>query len=291
MEEYRGTLYAALVNGKLNINEKNGIIEYSIKSKINKNKIMKILYVPDVLRNRIIDYAHWNQMNSHIGEDQTILWIEKRFWWEDYRRQIRLYVKTCDTCQRCKGSIRRVGYLEPLFSEKPRQWIMCDYAGPFHGILYFLLIVDHFTGYCVACPAWGTGAEEAMYLILNNWICMFGWYEIISSDRGSAFIDELNQRLHKLFGIKYNLAQARNHRSVGKVERVIRIFKEKLQLWNVELQNLLVNNKNKIEACEGLITSSKTIQAGMNARISRVHQLSANQLMFGDDIAEWPDSG
>ena len=99
-----------------------------------------------------------------------------------------------------------------------------------------------------------------MYSILNEWVCLFGWYKYISSDRGAAFIDKLNQRMHKLFGINFKLAEAQNYRSIGKVERVIRIVKNILQKWNIELENLFVEDKNITEASEAIIACAKKIR-------------------------------
>ena len=288
LKEHRPALAKAFDDKLIRINEKSGLLEYK-KQDEESDEIRYLILVPDGLIWKLIDYAHWNQFNGHIGEEQTILWCEDRFIWEDMKNDIRYYIKACDTCQLGKGGVRNVGFLRPLESEAPREWIIVDYAGPFHGGLYILVIIDHFTGYVILVPVYNTGAEDAMYSILNEWVVLFGWYKYISSDRGSAFIKELNKRIHNLFGIKDILAEPRNHRSIGKVERMIGIIKNILQKWNIELSDFMVKNNNRMEAIEAIKGSLKTIQAGLNNRVSRVHGLSANELMFGEKLTEWPD--
>ena len=138
-------------------------------------------------------------------------------------------------------------------------------------------------------PTLSNDARAAAEAIYNEWVTLFGWFKEISSDRGAAFTNEVIRRIYDLFNIKQNLAEARNHRSIGKVERVIKILQEALQKWNLELEGLLSDDTRHDDAIEAIKIAIKPIQAGINARISRVHQLSANQLMFGAELTELED--
>ena len=51
----------------------------------------------------------------------------------------------------------------------------------------------------------------------------------------------------------------------------------------------MVDEMNRKEATEAIKIALKPIQAGINARISRVHGLSPNQLMFGKALNELSD--
>ena len=281
LKEYHPVIFKAAVKGKLVIIE--GVICYD------RNTVY-LNMAPDELRNRIIDYAHWSPMHGHTGIDQTIKWIKNRFWWPALDAHITEYVSTCDTCQRARGAIRRKhGKLIPLLSDAPREWIFVDFAGPYAFGLYICVICDHFSGYVLLVPTYGCDAEAALQAIIQEWTTLFGWFKFISSDRGPAFLSELLKRCIVLLGSEQHLAEARNHRSIGKVERAIKILQEALQKWNIALDNLISEALDRMEAIEAVLIAIKPIQAGINARISRVHQLSANMLFFGAGLLELCD--
>jgi hypothetical protein len=112
---------------------------------------------------------------------------------------------------------------------------------------------------------------------------------ILSSDRGSAYIEEVNKRIHNALGLQQLFAGARNHRGIGKVERLAGIVKNILQKWNLKLNNLIVNNPNRREACEIIILTLPFIQFGLNQRIYSFTNESANMIMFGENMNELQD--
>jgi hypothetical protein len=89
------------------------------------------------------------------------------------------YIASCYDCQRGQGGLnKKLGELQPLRADKLREWIFSDYIGPFHALLYILLIVDHYSGYSMLIPCWTNNAEDTMNGILSHWMPIFGWYII-----------------------------------------------------------------------------------------------------------------
>ena len=62
--------------------------------------------------------------------------------------------------------------------------------------------------------------------MVNKWCPIMGWFEILSSDRGSAFTSEIVARFCNLLNINHNLAEPRNHCSIGKVEIMVKVVKQ-----------------------------------------------------------------
>ena len=222
LKEFRPELFEVVTTGELSFDEEYGILQLFVKFEVededDDEQGVYLDYVPDALRNRIIEYGHWSDNRNHTGRDATYNWISNRYWWPQMRKHIEEYIQSCDLCQRTKGGIDNTrGKLAALISDKPREWVFIDFAGPYLFDLYICVLVDHFSGYTLLIPIESNDAVAALKVIINEWVTIFGWFKYLSSDRGSAFINEIFQRLMKLRNVKHNLAQARNHRSIGKV--------------------------------------------------------------------------
>lgn len=66
------------------------------------------------LRQRILKEYHNSPMSSHPGVDQTYLQIQRLIHWENMDKSVRIYVQSCDTCQRMKYDGENIGLIQPL---------------------------------------------------------------------------------------------------------------------------------------------------------------------------------
>lgn len=289
LKTFHPSLFTAAKKDRIVVDE-NGFVCIKCTNPINKKERL-IRYVPDRLRGRIVAHAHHNAYRAHSGVKQTTRWIQMRYFWDRMCADIEKYVTTCELCQKAIGGMKSgIGRMAPTRASKPRIHIHCDHAGPFLKSLYILVIVCHYTGYVMLVPSFGTGAEETMDGILNHWMPIFGWYRYLSSDRGGAFIDEVNKRIENMMGVTQIFAEPRNHRSVGRVERAVRMVKDGLQVWNLESNHLITDQLQDREGSRRLIRLILPyLQFGLNQRIFAFTQLSANMLMFGEQLLEIPD--
>ena len=136
LKKYQKLLHSKLINNKFRINSESELIEVEIRSVLD-DSIVFVPLVPPILVSHIINYAHWNSNNGHIGGKQTTRWIRQRMWWPGMDKDINLFVSTCHTCQIGNDGLQHhIGRLQPIFAERPRQWVVVDFAGPFHSMLY-----------------------------------------------------------------------------------------------------------------------------------------------------------
>ena len=93
--------------------------------------------VPDKLRDHILDELH----QTHSGIVKTKSLARSYVWWPGLDVQIENLTKSCATCQAAR-SASMVAPLHPwTWPAKPWQRINIDFAGPYQGRM-FLIVVD-----------------------------------------------------------------------------------------------------------------------------------------------------
>ena len=174
-------------------------------------------------RERLIQQQH---LLGHFGRDAIYakLYDELNLWWPGMRPQIQKAVRKCDACAR---------YVVTKAGFKPAQYIMAP--GPWHhvqfdcavhlpespeGFTALLVFIDVFSGFVVLYPIKTTSAE-CVAEKLWHLCCLFGFPNILQSDNGPEFANEVVQELVKLMKIDRRFIAPYNPRCDGKVERVI----------------------------------------------------------------------
>jgi hypothetical protein len=97
---------------------------------------------------KLIDQAH-NTL-GHFGDQRTTEYLRRWYWWPRMGKDLREYCKTCEACNRAKGSTQKpIGKLHPLpIPIKPWDSIGMDFIGPFpesKGFNYLWVIICRMT--------------------------------------------------------------------------------------------------------------------------------------------------
>jgi len=89
------------------------------------------MYVPkdNPLRTEIIRLYHNTPVGGHGGQWKTVELVTRNFWWPGVTKEVKRYVKGCDSCQRNKNCIEQpAGKLMPnSIPEKPWVHISADF--------------------------------------------------------------------------------------------------------------------------------------------------------------------
>ena len=111
---------------------------------------------------------------------------------------IRQYVRTCDSCQR-RGKRLTKEPLHPLEVGRPFQRIGIDIVGPLprteRDNRYIVVATEYLTKWPEAKALKEADAASVAEFIYNDIICRHGCPEIILSDRGTHFCNELVNKL------------------------------------------------------------------------------------------------
>ena len=284
-------LAAKVQDKKVRVNNK-GV--FQVKDKVSEFDGTKWLnYVPFVIRGKMMDYAHHNLQLHHFEYRQTLNGLKHKYWWSTMVKDIRKFCDTCISCQFIKGSTRHRAPLRIRELPTPRSHLFADFLGTIYNRYYILVLVDYATGYTMLIPTTNTDFQTVVNAILNHWVKIFGWFETFESDWGQGFNSKVLEALTRSATIKLELAEPRNHRSIGKVERTIGFLQSIINQYNVLLSNKLVQEgiESYEQAWEIIKIILPFVQLSINQKRSRFTAISPNMLMLGSNVRDASDLG
>ena len=286
-------LWNKLNNGELDI-EGGLLITREIDER--SGSLIGKFIVPFNIRGKLMDYAHHNLAAHHVNARQTELNLSS-YWWSTMKKDIEIFCKQCISCQFTKGNMRARTPLVTRDLDAPLEHLYADFLGPVYGKYYVLVLVDAATGYVMLTPTDGCDALTVVNTILRKWIKTFGWFKTLETDWGSGFGNKLVRSLLKCAvvgkdNVRLELGEPRNHRSIGKVERIIGYLQNVINQYNGLLNFKLTDKIDDItEAWKTLETVIPMIESSFNQRRPRFTTFSPNMLIFGRNMNDISDIG
>ena len=190
-------------------------------------KGIKQTYVPEELREELIHFIHGSKMSCHFGREKTSSHLKSRFYWPGITKDCSEFIKRCEICARTKSSKRKKAPLEPIKSAYFGNRLNADLAGPFpevDGFKYVLVMIDHFTSWTEIVPLKTMEAKEVAEGIFS-YIARYGAMEILTTDQGLSFLNEIIRHLTETFEVEMAHTAAYNPKADGKSERQIKTIK------------------------------------------------------------------
>ena len=148
-------------------------------------------------------------------------------WWPGIDQAIEQLAKGCSDC----SHIQNLPPLSPLhpwiWPSKPWQRVHIDFAGPFRGYMY-LLIVDAHSKWPEVLLMTSTTAEKTIN-VLRQVFSRNGIPEQIVSDNGPQFVSQEFKDFIKSNGIKHHLSAPYRPATNGLVERFVQTMKQAIR--------------------------------------------------------------
>lgn len=222
--------------------------QHGLKSNLTEWKVV----VPTADRARIMSQCHDTALAGHFGVQKTWARIFEQFYWPGMRKDIRKFVKTCDTCGAYKvpqnaraglmGAAKKVSF--------PFQLISLDLMGPLprsrKGNTQLLVVCDWFTKFVLVQPLAKATASSVVKFLENQVFLLFGVPQIIMCDNGSQFTSKEFKNLLGEYKVRHLWYNARYHAQVNPTERVNKVIGTALaaqirsdhRLWDVNIQKV-----------------------------------------------------
>ena len=278
-------LTSKLQLGQIRIDD-SGILQAVDYSKEHQDNMWMDI-VPFAIRGKIMDYFHHNLNCHHYSYDHTLYQIENRYWWGTMKRDVRRFCKRCMLCKFTNGTTQHRSPLSTRYLPAPRQHLFADFLQTGTGY-HILALVDYATGYVMLIPTRGTDGATVVNAILQKWVPIFGWFNVFESDWGSGFNSIITKSLMQSQNVQITFAEPKNHRSIGKVERIIGFLQTILRKYNLMFQEGFTNGE-PTEVWKSIEIILPFIQMSFNQRRPRFTTFSPNMLMFGQNVKDFSD--
>ena len=170
------------------------IVDGVVVVKSNNEHSLDKIVVPDSLKSFILGMHHGLPLTGHTGFKHTYQMIKRRYWWPNFKKHIRAWVKACSLCTRRKTPRPlKSGLTESMNQNRPWHTAAIDIVGPClpnsRGDRWILTVIDTFTRYPIAIPLPNRKAETIMKALYEHVICHHGIPSRILSDQAKEFVD------------------------------------------------------------------------------------------------------
>ncbi len=193
------------------------------------------LYEP--LRTKLMSLAHDTRLSGHGGMHKTSDLLSRSVYWPLMNKDVRNFVSTCDLCQRTKiDRTRRQGHLEPL-PTPPRPWasVSMDHITDLPESLGYnriLVIIDRYSKFGIFLPANDTDGAIGTARHANRHVfSVYGYPEVVISDRGGEFNNQFTRDLFRLTGTRVALTSSHRPQGDGQTERTNAVLEEYLRAF------------------------------------------------------------
>ena len=171
-------------------------------------------------KKRILESLHEN----HPGMSRMKAIARSYFWWSGLDKDI---AKFCSACQAIKPTPAAAPLHPWVWPDAPWKRVHVDFAGPFLGKMFFILVDTHSKWPEVVMMSSTTSLRtiEALRSIFSR----FGLPEQLVSDNGAHFTSEEFSHFMKANGVKHILSAPYHPSSNGLAERFVQTFKRAMR--------------------------------------------------------------
>jgi transposase InsO family protein len=184
------------------------------------------VYVPEKLREQVLQQHHDGPRSGHPGRDKTIELVLRNYWWLELRKDAERYVAGCPQCQRIKP--RCTPARTPLhpFLPPSRPWelVTLDVIGPLPLSLGFDAILIIIDWYLKTMKLQATQTTITMTdfadILLTRIFRKHGLPQKLIHDQDPRFMAGYVRELLKRLGIHQNISTAYHPQTDGQTERL-----------------------------------------------------------------------
>ena len=213
-----------LYGHKATIDQPSGLLH--IFTARNRHITSKRLWVPEVLKDMIMDNYHGSTLTGHSGETGTYKRIAIKYFWPSMAQDISKFVRHCKRCHQQKDARTDTSKIPLKTWNTPthrNMRIHMDLIGPLtpsRGCTHILTVTDAFTRYTELVAIPNHYSLTVAKALLDNWILRHGFYEQVVSDHGGKFISDIMDELNEILKIRHHVVSPYKPHVNGQVERV-----------------------------------------------------------------------
>ena len=179
--------------------------------------------IPPKQRDQILKELH----RAHPGCSRMKSLARSYVWWPKMDIDIENIAKSCSTCQNNRHAPPSAPLQPWSWPSKPWQRVHIDFAGPFLGKT-FLVVIDAHSKWPEIFEMTNTSAHQTIHT-LRQLFSSYGMPEQVVSDNGPQFIAQEFSDFMRSNGIRHTRCSPYHPASNGAVERFIQTFKQSMK--------------------------------------------------------------
>ncbi len=198
----------------------------------------------------ILNTAH-GVTGGHMGPFRTKSRILRRFDWGGLNRDVDEHVAQCPECQMNKPmKLKPIKHLKPIRTNAPNEMLQVDFLKMVRddeGYEYIVMMIDHFTKFCVPYPVKKPDSRAAVEAIMNGWIAHHGFPRVIHTDQGVQFESEIFKSMIAAIGAVKTHGSVYRPQTQGLVERqnqtivtIVRTMSKRQEDWRQHLTAAMI---------------------------------------------------
>jgi transposase InsO family protein len=164
---------------------------------------------------------------GHRGIEETYQRLVTRFWWPSLKKKVRLWIHSCEACQKrdplVPREIRNPTGTSSLFGR-----VALDACHIKAGQYKYLIVArDDLSGWVEAAPLVKLTSSNVAKFLLEYWVYRYGSIKTVTTDNGAEFEKEFVKAVQKI-GAKLILTSPYYPEANGMVERGHKTIKDTL---------------------------------------------------------------
>ena len=236
--------------------------------------------VPKKLQGKVLNELHCN----HLGMSRMKNLARSYVWWPGLDRDIEEITKGCTSCQVVKD-MPAVAPLHP-WSWPAKAWrrVHVDFAGPFQGKMYFVMVDAH-SKWPEVFEMRSTTAISTI-AVLRQVFASHGLPLQLVSDNGPQFVAEEFKQYLAANGVKHIRCAPYHPASNGLAERFVKTFKTAMRIaeqqgtpQELRLPNFLLSYRSTRHCTTNRTPSSMLLQRELRTRLDLLQPLCDEQVI------------
>jgi len=254
--------------------------------------------IPMKLRPHLLQELH----RDHPGASRMKSLARSFFWWPGLDKDIEQLAKSCSSCQSIKQAPAKAPLHPWVWPTKPWQRIHVDFAGPFLG-QSFLVVVDAHSKWPEVFQLSCTTTSKTI-ATLRHLFAAYGLPEQLVADNGPQFTSQEFQTFLRQNGVKHIRCAPYHPSSNGAAERFVQTFKQALKASDKDsrsvshrLANFLLTYRSTPHATTNVAPSTLFLKRDIRTRFNllqpdqerQVTQKQAEQVTHHDQHSKERD--